>query len=150
MIRSKRHFRTTVNRPKPGDVVRGLLTVLTILFLSLQTPQAMALSGGSGQTILAEICNEDQTYLVEIEIGQTGSSSEECAHCSECTLVNATSVGLTVRSFGVPERFEFTATSFPVFSDPAKSTPEQYWSACRGPQSSAKRKIWHWPILMRQ
>jgi len=140
MLRHKRHSQITRCPPNSGGYLRAVMSVLAILFLAAQTPQSMALAGGSGTSILVEICSEGETYLAPIERGQTGPS-KTCAHCSDCGLATGSSTGFIILSGGLAASFAFDAVVFLARAEPNLPAPEQYWSPCRGPPIMHKKEL---------
>jgi len=86
--------------------------VFIAIFLGQSTP-SMAGHGANSASGWIEICSDGGSYFAQVDTGD-GGQAPECAHCDFCSA-------------------DFVIISY--FNERAilPDSPEQYWSACRGP-----------------
>lgn len=120
------------SRSNRFDVRLVLSIVLSIAVLLGQSIPAMAGHGSNMSANWVEICGDGGSYF--IEIGEDGQKqAPECTHCDYClTPVGDTQAVHSTQHSGLALIY-FTNISYST--DPAglPDSPEQYWSACRGP-----------------
>ncbi len=131
----KSHERTSLiqrRRSNRFDMRWVLSIVLSIAVLLGQSIPAMADHGSNISANWVEICGDGGSYF--IQIGEDGQKqAPECAHCDYCL----TPVG-DAQAVHSSHHSELALNDFSNISystDPATlpDSPEQYWSACRGP-----------------
>lgn len=118
---------TPKQRRKGASLVLSI--VLSVIVLLAQSIPAMS-TQSSGTWI--EICGEGGISV--IQVNENGDEQQpECAHCDYCLLPSGDLQGVSVPLPSMSIQIEFTAISYPSDQGGSPDSPEQYWSACRGP-----------------
>lgn len=109
-----------------------LSIVLSIAVLLGQSIPAMADHGSNISANWVEICGDGGSYFVQV--GEDGQKQEpECAHCDYClTPVGDAQAVHSTQHSGLALIY-FTNISYMADLAILPDSPEQYWSACRGP-----------------
>ena len=118
---------TPKQRPKGASLAWSI--VLSFIVLLAQSIPAM-----SNQSTAAwiEICGDGGSYLIQVD--ENGEEQQpECAHCDYCLLPTGDMQGVHTTPSGASSLIVFTNISYPSDRDFVPDSPEQYWSACRGP-----------------
>jgi hypothetical protein len=110
----------------------ALTVVLSVFVLLGQVFPASASHGTNDTGVWVEICGEGGTYLAQLDQDE-GEQSPECTHCSFCIVPSGELPVLHTQAHDTLETIEFTLISYSVDRSELPETPEQYWSACRGP-----------------
>ncbi len=122
------HIQFTPKQRHKG-VSMVLSIALSVIVLLAQSIPAMS-TQNTGTWI--EICSDDGVSLIQID--ENGNKQQsECAHCDYCLLPSGDTQSVNVTSPSISTQFEFTATSYPSDQGVSLDSPEQYWSASRGP-----------------
>jgi len=130
----KPHHQTYLGRRRRDNRL-GMRWVLSIVlslsvFLAQSIP-AMADHGLNTSSWL-EICGDGGSYF--IQIGEDGQEQEdECAHCDYCLTPVWDTSAVHSTNHGVSVLISFANISFTTDQAIVPVSPEQYWSACRGP-----------------
>jgi len=122
------HFRYLLEKRRKG-VSLALSIVLSFVVLLAQSVPAMS---GHNTAAWMEICGDGGSYFIEVD--ENGEEQEqECAHCDYCLLPSSDAQGVHAASPNTSALIEFTTISYLSDRDFLPDSPEQYWSACRGP-----------------
>lgn len=109
-----------------------LFFVLSIAVLLGQSTATMAAHGPSTSANWVEICADGGTYFVQI--GEGGQKqAPECAHCDYCLTPIGDAKAVHSPHHSDLALNEFSNISYSSDQASLPDSPEQYWSACRGP-----------------
>ncbi|PCJ76117.1 MAG: hypothetical protein COA53_02330 [Rhodobacteraceae bacterium] len=125
---------TPKQRRKGASLVLSI--VLSVIVLLAQSIPAMS-TQNTGTWI--EICGDDGISIIQVD--ENGNKQQsECAHCDYCLLPSGNLQGVSVISPNISAPIEFTAVSYSSDQAISPDSPEQYWSACRGPPIASTEK----------
>ena len=109
-----------------------LSIVLSIAVLLGQSIPAMADHDTNTSANWVEICGDGGSYF--IQIGEDGQKqAPECAHCDYCLTPVGDAQAVHSTRHSVLVLIDFTHISYSTDPATLPDSPEQYWSACRGP-----------------
>jgi|LGVF01.2.fsa_nt_gb hypothetical protein len=126
------HVKCQIDGAAAAALRLALTVVLSVFVLLGQVFPASASHGTSDSGAWVEICSDGGTYLAQLDQGED-EQSPECTHCSFCIVPSGEVPVLHTQAHGTLEPIEFTLISYSVDRSELPETPEQYWSACRGP-----------------
>ena len=110
-------------------VISALVSVAVLLAQPVSGDGNHGINSLDGWT---EICGDGGSYFVQLD--QDGQEqAPECTHCVFCVVPSADVKAVNSASIGTLVSTDFTLINY--FADEAvlPVSPEQYWSACRGP-----------------
>lgn len=127
-------FNTTRHQAGGSNLAPRVLirvAVLFFVFLAQVFPASADHNiGGSGAWV--EICGDGSTYLAQID--EDGNKHPSvCDHCVFCLVPVSDLQTLSSGGFITAMTEDFTLFSYSIDRASRSDTPEQYWSACRGP-----------------
>ena len=109
-----------------------LSIVLSIAVLLGQSMPAVAGHGSGSSAGWIEICGDGGSYFVQIDKnGQ--KKAPECVHCDFCLVPSGDTQGVHSTLLSASALTDFTTVSYLFDLAVLPDSPEQYWSACRGP-----------------
>lgn len=121
--------------------MRLVLTVVLALAVMLaQSVPGMAMQSTSTSAGWIEICSDGGSVF--IQVNEDGQEHEpECLHCDFCLVPAAEVQGLTTAPKIASALTEFTTFSYSTDRVGLPDSPEQYWSATRGPPIASVENI---------
>ena len=117
----------SIQRRKAASLVLSI--VLSFVVLLAQSIPAMSNQNTAGWI---EICGDGGTYLLQVDENGEEQPSE-CVHCDYCLAPSGDAQGVHTMPASASVSIEFTTISYPSVRNALSDSPEQYWSACRGP-----------------
>lgn len=119
-------------RSKCFDVRWMLSIVLSIAVLLGQSIPSMAGQNDASSASWVEICGESGSYF--ILLGADGQEqTPDCEHCDFCLVSTGDHQGVHFTSTSSAALIGFTTITFSTEWADLPESPEQYWSASRGP-----------------
>ena len=110
--------------------------VLSLIVLLAQSIPAMSTQNTAAWI---EICTDGGSYLIQVDANGEEQQAE-CAHCDYCLLPTGDMQSVHTIAPGASALIEFTNISYASDRDFVPDSPEQYWSACRGPPIASSEK----------
>lgn len=113
--------------------VRWLLSILVVVAIFLgQSAPSMAGHSANSASGWIEICGDGGSYFAQVDTGD-GGQAPECAHCDFCLVPTGDTPNVHLAAQNATVSTDFAIISY--FNERAilPDSPEQYWSACRGP-----------------
>lgn len=117
-----------------------------VVFLAQAIP-ANAGHGSTGSGAWIEICSDGGTYLAQLDDDGSGQAPE-CLHCEFCLASSGDAPTLGASAGLAPQTLELSLVSYFSEAGILPVSPEQYWSACRGPPLASVEKNMPIPILV--
>ena len=106
--------------------------VLVLAVMLAQSVPGMAMHSSNAPAGWVEICSDGGSVFIQVD--EDGQEHEPaCAHCEFCLPPTSELQGLNPASPNTSALTEFTAFSYSTNRVSLPDSPEQYWSATRGP-----------------
>lgn len=117
----------------------SLTLILAIFVVYAQVNPATASHSSSANGAWIEICGEGGSYLAQLD-DSGNTQTPDCDHCAFCLVPTTNDQGAYDINVATPGSLEFTMISYSADRAAMPDTPEQYWSACRGPPIASTEK----------
>ncbi len=144
------HKRTSKKQPCRNtrfDMRWVLSIVLSLAVIWAQSAPVMAGHGPSGSANWVEICADGGSYF--IQVGEDGQKQKpECACCDFCLLPSVDTPDAHSALLETSVLSDFTTISYSTDLSALPDSPEQYWSACRGPPIASVENNMTTPISL--